>query len=317
MIAVVLSVCIRLMVVNTLFFSTVLYAAAPVIDGAATGQRTAQQQQALIERLTRLERSLQGQGSLDLLNRLNNLRQEVRTLTGDIEVLTHTLNTMKKRQRELYLDTDRRLSRMEKSGAVSSTSALSVNQANGSVNPAAVVTSATMAAARTSPMANSGGGDIRQSTINPSIPHRNSASATGRTPTTTASRGSKLERDAYERAFNLLKDGKFTMASASFQAFLEAYPDARYAANAQYWLGEAKYVQRQYNAAIAQFKKVIKNYPRSSKVPDALLKTGYAYYELGNKKQAIAALETIVKKYPSATASRLAKKRLISIKSSN
>jgi len=127
---------------------------------------------------------------------------------------------------------------------------------------------------------------------------------------------SQQERLSYEKAFGLLKNRQYGEAVVAFKSFLKSYPGARYAGNAQYWLGEANYVQRKYSAAIKEFKKVLKKYPRSPKLPDALLKMGYAYNELGQKKQAIKSLETILKKYGSSTAARLAKKRLISIKSS-
>jgi len=307
-------------------FSSSLDAAAPVIDGSAGMQRSAMEQRQLADRLNKVERMVQGQGLGEVLNRLDTLQREVQKLTGDVEVLSHELRSMKKRQRELYLDTDRRLTKFENGGA-------NQNQRT-SVAPTVAPTIATAARAptstprtlsatrptqvapvsrRTSPMANSRG-QMQTNTINPTRTSRNPGSVSGqRRPT--VKRGTKLERDAYERAFNLLKKGRYSMASASFQAFLDAYPRARYASNAQYWLGEANYVQRKYRMAIKEFKKVIKSYPKSSKLPDALLKMGYAYNELGQKKLAIKSLETILQKYASSTAARLAKKRLITIKS--
>ena len=50
-------------------------------------------------------------------------------------------------------------------------------------------------------------------------------------------------------------------------------PDqATFLDNAQYWLGEAYYVNHDYTNALAAFQRVVDKYPQSRKVPDALLK---------------------------------------------
>ena len=78
--------------------------AAPLAPAAApTPQLSAEQ------RLARLERMLDNQGLVDLLVRLESLQAEVQRLRGEVEVQTHTIAELKKRQRELYLDIDRRL----------------------------------------------------------------------------------------------------------------------------------------------------------------------------------------------------------------
>ena len=54
------------------------------------------------------------------------------------------------------------------------------------------------------------------------------------------------DKNAYQAAFNLMKDGKYDGAIAAFEKFLTAYPDSSMAENAQYWLGEAYYVNKSY-----------------------------------------------------------------------
>jgi len=67
-------------------------------------------------RINQLERKLDSRGLVDLLEQVSNLQSEVQQLRGDIEVQTHNLESLQKRQRDLYLDIDRRLHRLEVGG---------------------------------------------------------------------------------------------------------------------------------------------------------------------------------------------------------
>jgi len=69
------------------------------------------------ERLTRLEKLVEGQGLVDLYLRLETLQQEAQQLRGEVEVQTNSIEGLKQRQRDLYLDIDRRL-RLLESGVV-------------------------------------------------------------------------------------------------------------------------------------------------------------------------------------------------------
>ena len=64
-------------------------------------------------RLEKLERLLQNQGLLDMLQQLEHLQAEINQMRGEVELQNHTLEDMKKRQRDLYTDIDRRMQRLE------------------------------------------------------------------------------------------------------------------------------------------------------------------------------------------------------------
>ncbi len=49
------------------------------------------------------------------------------------------------------------------------------------------------------------------------------------------------DKEAYDKAYNLLKEGKYEEAEQSFLAFLEKYPNSTLIGNANYWLGESYY----------------------------------------------------------------------------
>jgi TolA-binding protein len=74
------------------------------------------QQLSTEERVKRLERILDSQGLVDMLLRIENLQNELQILRGEIELHNHELEQIKQRQRDLYVDIDRRLLRMERNG---------------------------------------------------------------------------------------------------------------------------------------------------------------------------------------------------------
>lgn len=114
----------------------------------------------------------------------------------------------------------------------------------------------------------------------------------------------------YRAAVELVKSGSHAQAIDGLRAFLRKYPRHDYADNAQYWLGEAFYAQKDYPHALAEFRNVIETYPRGNKVPDALLKVGYCYAALGQADKARAVLEQVVNLYPKTEPAALATKRL-------
>ncbi len=118
------------------------------------------------------------------------------------------------------------------------------------------------------------------------------------------------DKNAYQTAFALMKDGKYDGAIAAFEKFLAAYPDSSLAENAQYWLGEAYYVNKSYYDAQVAFQKVSEKFPQSKKVPDALVKVGFCRYELKQWDTARQVLRQAVTQYPDSPAARLAQQRL-------
>ncbi|MDP9014464.1 MAG: tol-pal system protein YbgF [Pseudomonadota bacterium] len=118
------------------------------------------------------------------------------------------------------------------------------------------------------------------------------------------------DKASYQAAFDLLKDGQYDRAIAAFQSFLASNPKSQYADNAQYWLGEAYYVNKSFPESLAAFQRVVENYPQSRKVPDALLKIGYCNYELMQFTAARQALSEVATKFPDSASGHLAQQRL-------
>ncbi len=118
------------------------------------------------------------------------------------------------------------------------------------------------------------------------------------------------DKVSYQAAFDLLKDGQYDHAITAFQSFLATYPNSQLADNAQYWLGEAYYVNKSFPEALAAFQRVAQVYPQSRKLPDALLKVGYCDYELKQFGAARDALGQLVARFPDTPSAALARQRL-------
>lgn len=223
-------------------------------------------------RIEKLERMLDSRGLLGLLDQVESLQREIQQLRGEVEVQNYNLQSMTGRQRELYLDIDRRLHRLEVG-----------DQQGGSAVPPAQRPAGS-------------------STVVP--PAADKPAAAQLAP------ASPDERKDYDHALSLLRDGRYTDAATAFEAFLQKYPHSEYADNAQYWLGEVHYVSRQFPQALEAFGRIQSDYAGSTKSGDALLKTGYIQYELKEWSKARATLNQVVKEYPGSTAARLAEERL-------
>ena len=137
-------------------------------------------------------------------------------------------------------------------------------------------------------------------------------SGTGDAGSSAAGDGSSGSDDkaAYQAAFGLLKDGQYDRAIVGFQKFLISYPDSQWADNAQYWLGEANYVNKAFPEAQVAFQRVVDKYPQSRKRSDALLKIGYCEYELKQWDTAKVILSQVATQFADTPAGHLAQQRL-------
>jgi tol-pal system protein YbgF len=122
------------------------------------------------------------------------------------------------------------------------------------------------------------------------------------------------EKQTYDKAMELFKSGDYKAAAGALQDFVRRYPDSAFAANAQYWLGNAYYAQRDYKSAISAQQAVVENYATSPKAPDAMLNIASSYTELKDKKAAKKALQQLVSKFPESSAAQAAKDRLAALK---
>lgn len=274
---------------------------APVIPAPPTTE----------ERVERLERLINSQGLVDILLRLESLQKDVQNIQGDNEVQMHKLDEIRKRQRELYIDIDRRLLQLERKQTSRAPTAV---KKSSPTKAAAVTATATGAAV----VAGGSGNPTRVTgTVTggkPTSSNRTAVPAKGEIVKTPKQ---ESEQQAYQKAFNLLRELRYDKAGLAFRAFIERYPDGRYAHIAQYWLAEASYAQRDFKTAIGDYQNLIDNYAGSPKRAEAMLKIGYSYYELKDYAKAQAVLEQLLGSYPSTTEAGQAQNLLQKIKINN
>ena len=232
------------------------------------------------QRLTRVENLIGNQVLMEQAQQMQHIRQELAEIREMVENQDHQLNLIKQRQRNLYQDMDRRLHDLEAgTGGSSSSSA---------------------------PIAPPGAGGSRVAPPTAAV----GAGSSGTTASRGADSGDTDGKLAYSQAFNLLKEGRYQQAIIAFREFMKNFPESRYTANAQYWLGEANYVSRDYKAALQEFQKILTHFPESSKVQGAELKIGYTYYEMNNWAAAREALQRVIARHPNTTVARKAEERL-------
>ena len=245
----------------------------------------------LSEEMSRQGRLIDNRAMLDMIQQVDEASEDIGLLRGEIEVQGNDINEIKKRQRELYLDIDRRLRALE-SGA-------SAQAPAGQINVPQVGTTASVGTASTGQQTPS---------VEPSTPAPATSTTASVSQTPSATQGA--EKAAYQAAFDTLKEGRYKQAKTELKTFLGKYPNSSFAGNAQYWLGEAHYVTRNFDQGVVEFEKVLKTYPTSNKVPDAMLKLGYTFYERKQFDQAKAILLDLGERFRKTTAARLATKRL-------
>jgi tol-pal system protein YbgF len=79
----------------------------------STDARVTQIQRDLDARLGALEQQLKSQGLVDLFNQVEQLKADIARLRGQVEVLTNDIEQQQKRQRDLYVDLDTRMRKLE------------------------------------------------------------------------------------------------------------------------------------------------------------------------------------------------------------
>ncbi len=256
--------------------------------------------------LKRASKLLDNKAMLGLFQRLDDVSQDVDELRGLVEEQGHLQRGLQKRQRELYLDLDRRLREMELNATAQA-------QPKTISNPIKVPKILPVVTPKVTIKVPAGDKVKKPKVMEPKavpVVAPKVMTKVDKNPVVTPAQPMSKERKDYQKAFDLLKEGRYKKAKTAFKSFLNKYPNSSYAGNAQYWSGEANYVTRQFATAMKEFKQVITQYPASNKVPDAMLKLGYTFYETRQTDNAKQILNELVKRFPKSTAARLAKKRL-------
>jgi tol-pal system protein YbgF len=251
-------------------------------------------------------------GVIQLMNQVDALNLDLNRLRGQIEVLNNGIENAQKRQRDMYVDLDTRLRRME--GQVSAVkkdqeAIATLEERIRQLEQGLASVKAAPAAAAPPPSATEPSASASASTSVPPAGTTSSPSTSGSSGTDQAA----IQR-SYDGALSSFRNGDYQGAIKAFDAFLKSHPKHALAPNAQYWIGECHFQLRDYRGAIDAHRRLLGNYPESSKSADALLIIGSAETNLGDNAAARKTLEELVVKYPTSESAEKAKSRLAKLK---
>ncbi|ETO92264.1 tol-pal system protein YbgF [Legionella oakridgensis] len=217
-----------------------------------------------------------------LLDKIQNLQQEVQELRGQLEVQAHDLKLLQEQQLAFYKDLDSRLH---------NNSPVQTAKKDITIDKPEPVKKTT-------------------SINNPTpVPDRVPASVSGNA----IHANPADEQISYLAAYELIKNKKYDEATNAMQTYISQYPQSGYAANAQYWLGELYMLKKDYPKAIEHFEAVLQQFPSSSKSAASLLKIGYALAASGKNNEAKQRLQQVIKNYPDTNTAQLATTKLRSL----
>jgi tol-pal system protein YbgF len=254
-----------------------------------TNLRVAQVQKQLEDRIAALELQLKNQGLVELFGQVEQLKSDVARLRGQIEVLNHEQDQLQKRQRDLYIDLDSRLRRLEGGPGANVPPAASGAPAPGPVAAAPPAPGPAVTA--------------------PPAPGATPGSAAPSAATGVAD-AAAIEQRAYDVALDQFKAGNYPAAIASFNAFVKNYGKSPLAPSAHYWIGNSQFALKDYRAAIATQRQLVAAFPGNPKVPDALLNIATSQFELGDGAASRRTLEELIAKHPQSDAAVKARQRL-------
>ncbi len=245
---------------------------------------------------------------LQLLGRVNSLESEVSRLQNKVDVQENELYRQRERLSGIFDDLDRRMRTIEMS---SSSMTAPIVPASGMMidkEIPSIPKQEDRVAKAISPADTSGTNQAEiAAPAAANLSSENSAQSS-------QERASQLEQASYDRAFDLLKQSRYEEAIAAFKEFQTRFSRSTLADSAQYWIAEARYVNRAYDAALYEYNALIQRYPESKRLSDAMLKVGYIHFENEQWDQARRALNAVVIRYPGSRVAVSAKMRLDQMK---
>lgn len=216
----------------------------------------------------------QGGNVADMHYQLQVLQQEVQQLRGLVEEQAHELKKLKQQRLDDYVELDRRLS-----------------GARGNMQqPMPPVAEGRMPG---QPHSQVGGDPSYGGNIQPAPPMQQRPD----------------ELQIYRQAIDLvLKQRNYDRAIVELDGYLQNFPNGRYAANAQYWLGEIYLLKNSLDLSREWFSRLLTEHPTHAKAPDAKYKLGKVYDLLGDKATAKALLQEVASS--NSNAAKLAREYL-------
>lgn len=109
-------------------------------------------------------------------------------------------------------------------------------------------------------------------------------------------------KDQFDLGYGYILHKDYALAEDALADFVKKYPSDRLTAEAQFWLGEARFQRHRYRDAAEAFLAISTKFDTAAKAPDALLRLGQSLAALGEREAACAAFGEVGRKYPHAPA---------------
>jgi len=119
-----------------------------------------------------------------------------------------------------------------------------------------------------------------------------------------------LPSDLYQNSYSDFSMGKYDLAYQGFKSFIEKYPNAELAPQAQFYMGECFYSRKEWQKALDEYLKIEGKYKKTDLIPAAKLKTALCYEQMGKLSEAMNIFGTIVKNFPQSPESLTAKDKI-------
>lgn len=114
----------------------------------------------------------------------------------------------------------------------------------------------------------------------------------------------------YRSAYADYTQGQYQLAVQGFQQYLQNYGNTDLASNAQFYIGDSYYAQKDYKTAIKEYNKCITQYPKGNKAAAARLKKAYALLNMGQRTAGERELTLLLRMNPNSHEADLAQERL-------
>ena len=103
---------------------------------------------------------------------------------------------------------------------------------------------------------------------------------------------------------------RYEVAAGEFQDVLHYYPLDEMAGNAQFYLGEIAYRQKNFSGAVKAYNAVLEGFPGSPKAPAAHLRKSLALLQMDKKEAAITELRLLIRRHPQTPEAAQARAKL-------
>lgn len=212
----------------------------------------------------------QSQG--ELLLQIEQLRQETQALRGLMEELSYQLGQMSSDQKTRYLDLDQRLGELVR------------------IQKEAVATSSTPTS--TPANADSTTGGVGEAGAQASVSNDIS------------------DQDAYNSAFQLIRERKFEEALVAMESFIRAYPDSELILDARFWRGQVFDVLGRDEEAIEAFKSLTLVAPDYRRILQVKVKLGKLLIKNQDVMNGRKILQEVITQAPESVEAGLASREL-------